>query len=409
VSLSLKLAWRNIWRQKRRTWLTALAIVFSNALLVFMISLQFGSYDMMINNTLQTLSGHIQIQHPKFQKDQKMRYVLPDIRALSRRLRGALKSARVSARGEAFALASSEQRSFGIQILGVEPVYEQGVSTLPGLVKQGRYLQAANAPEIVIGSVLARNLKLSVGDEITLLGSDLQGGFAAGIATVVGIIDSGSKDIDRGLAEVPLGWFQEVFAMGDKGHVIVIRCPALEQIDETMTRIRGLLDNNFEWAALDWEALQPGLKQAIQADLSSGWFMYGVLIVLVSFSMLNTMLMSVLERTREFGILLALGIRPGKLASLVLFETILIASLGLLIGAALGWVIAVYFHHAGFSYPGMEEFAERFNLPSKMYPSITVFTVFLGPGVVFFFSLLAAVYPALRLFSLQPVAAMRAV
>jgi len=409
VSLSLKLAWRNIWRQKRRTWLTALAIVFSNALLVFMISLQFGSYDMMINNTLRIMSGHIQVQHPKFQEDQKMRFTLPDIRGLSRVLRQTLEHARVSARGEAFALASSEQRSFGIQVLGVESEYEEGVSTLPGLVSQGRYLQGGNTAEIVIGSVLARNLKVTVGDEITLLGNDLQGGFAAGIATVVGIIDSGSSDIDRSLAEVPLGWFQEVFAMGDAGHAIVVRCATLEQTEQTAKRIRGLLGNGFSWSVLDWEALQPGLKQAIQADLSSGWFMYGVLIILVSFSMLNTMLMSVLERTREFGILMALGIRPGKLASLVLFETFLIASLGLLIGAALGWGIAVYFHQSGFTYPGMEEFAKRFNLPARMYPSVTVFTIFLGPGVVFFFSLLASVYPALRLFRLQPVAAMRAV
>jgi len=137
--------------------------------------------------------------------------------------------------------------------------------------------------------------------------------------------------------------------------------------------------------------------------------MYGVLILLVSFSMLNTMLMSVMERTREFGILMALGIRSSKLASLVMYETILIAGLGLLIGAALGWIIALYFHQAGFSYPGMDEMGERFNLPAKMYPSVTAFTVFLGPGIVFLFSVLAAVYPALRLIRLQPVAAMRAV
>jgi len=408
VILSLKLAWRNIWRQKRRTWLTAVAIIFSNSLLVFMISLQFGSYDMMINNTLQTLTGHIQVQHPDFNKDQRMRYTLPHVRQLSGTLRHGLGDARVTARGEAFALASSERRSFGIEILGVEPRYERGVSTLPGLISKGRYLNEGASPEIVIGSILARNLKVTAGDDITLLGSDLQGGFAAGIVKIVGIIESGSTEIDRSVAEVPLAWFQDVFAMGDKGHAIVIRCRDLESIQATIARIRGLLKKNFAWSILDWEALQPGLKQAIQADLSSGWFMYAVLIILVSFSVLNTMLMSVLERTREFGVLMALGIRPAKLASLVMFETSLIASLGLLIGAALGWMIVLYFHQAGFSYPGMDEMAKRFNLPPRMYPSITAFSVLLGPGVVFVSSLMAAVYPALRLFRLQPVAAMRA-
>jgi len=120
------------------------------------------------------------------------------------------------------------------------------------------------------------------------------------------------------------------------------------------------------------------------------------------------MLMSVLERTREFGVLMALGVPPAKLSSLVMFETILIAGLGLLIGVALGWMVTLYFHQTGFSYPGMEELADRFNLPGRMYPSITLLSLFLGPGVVFAFSLLAAVYPAMRLFRLRPVAAMTA-
>ncbi len=136
--------------------------------------------------------------------------------------------------------------------------------------------------------------------------------------------------------------------------------------------------------------------------------MYIVLIVLVAFSVLNTQLMSVLERTREFGVIMALGIRPRRLAWLVMLETILMACLGLAIGVLLGWLVARYFHAVGFQYPGMEEMAEKFNLPGRMYPSVTFFTMMLGPSVVFLFSLAAAVYPALRLFRLHPVQAMRA-
>ncbi|NNK31792.1 MAG: FtsX-like permease family protein, partial [Xanthomonadales bacterium] len=161
-------------------------------------------------------------------------------------------------------------------------------------------------------------------------------------------------------------------------------------------------------AVLDWNALHPGLKQAIQADLSSAWLMYGVLIVLVAFSVLNTQLMSVLERTREFGVITALGIRPRKLAALVMLETALMALIGLAIGVFLGWLVALYFNTVGFSYPGMEEVAQRFNLPGKMYPSVTLFSMMLGPVVVFLFCLLASVYPAMRLFRLLPVEAMRA-
>jgi ABC-type antimicrobial peptide transport system permease subunit len=160
---------------------------------------------------------------------------------------------------------------------------------------------------------------------------------------------------------------------------------------------------------LNWEKLQPGLKQAIQADFTSAWFMYGVLIVLVAFSVLNTQLMSVLERTREFGVMMALGVKPARLGSLVITETIVMSGLGLAIGAVLGIVMTWYLSIVGFTYPGMEEMAVRFNLPDRMYPSLSFLSIMLGPGIVFLFSLLASIYPAVRLFFLQPIAAMRAV
>ena len=153
----------------------------------------------------------------------------------------------------------------------------------------------------------------------------------------------------------------------------------------------------------------PGLKQAIQADMTSAWFMYAVLIVLVAFSVLNTQLMSVLERTREFGVIMALGIKPHRLALLVLLETFLMAALGFLIGVLLGAVVTGYFAYAGFAYPGMDELAAKFNMPAVIHPSLGPLSMTLGPAVVFVFCLFAAVYPALKLYGLRPVEAMRAV
>ena len=407
--LDLRMAWRNLWRHSRRTWLTATAMIFSNVLLVFMISLQFGSYDMMINNTLQAFSGHIQVQHPGYNENPKIRDSVPAVLALEEELAQTLPDARMAARAAGFALASSERRSFGIQVIGVQPALEPGVSTIPGLVSEGRFLNDMMAPEIVIGAVMARNLRVSIGDELTLLGSGRDGSFAAGVVSVVGIFETGSSDMDRSFAEVPLGYFQETFFMGDHGHSVVIAVDNLDQVATGVTRVRSALGERDGLAVLDWDALQPGLKQAIQADLSSAWFMYGVLIILVAFSVLNTQLMSVLERTREFGVITALGIKPGKLAFLVILETALMALIGLAIGLFLGWLVALYFNTVGFSYPGMEEMADRFNLPGKIYPSVTPFSMVLGPLVVFVFCLLASIYPALRLFRLQPVEAMRAV
>ena len=119
--LYLRMAWRNLWRHARRTWLTAMAMIFSNVLLVFMISLQFGSYQMMIDNTLQAFTGHLQIQKQGYNDDPKLRNSFTAIQPLAARLRDELGDARVAARGIAFAMTSSEQRSYGLQITGVEP------------------------------------------------------------------------------------------------------------------------------------------------------------------------------------------------------------------------------------------------------------------------------------------------
>jgi ABC-type lipoprotein release transport system permease subunit len=383
-------------------------MVFSNTLLVFMLSVQFGTYDLMINNTLQSFSGHLQVQAPGYKDDLKMRQSVPDIQVLAETLRDDLSFQNVAARGAAFALASSEERSYGIQVYGVEPIFEPGVSNIPGLIKEGRFLGDINVTEIVIGKVLARNLRVSLDDELTLLGTDRNGSFAAAIVTIVGIFDSGISDIDRSIAEIPLGLFQDTFTMDGAGHQIIITTPNLSYVPTAKQRAKELLPFDSTLVVHDWEALQPGLKQAIRADLTGAWFMYGLLVILVAFSVMNTQLMSVLERTKEFGIVMSLGLTPGRLGRLVILETALMGIVGLVLGTLLGTLVTSWFTLSGFAYAGMDELAANFNLPARIYPEVTFETLFVGPVLVFVGTLASALYPAFRLHWLQPVEAMRA-
>jgi putative ABC transport system permease protein len=405
MNIVLRLAWRNLWRHARRTWLTIGAMVFSNTLLVFMISFQFSMYDLMIDNTLQVFSGHMQVQAPGYKDDQKMRQVVPAVQPLADQLRRELDSQTIAARGWAFGLASSEERSYGIGIYGVEPEFEINVSNIPGLIKDGQYLERGDAMEIVIGRMLARNLRVGVGDELTILGSGLDGSFAAAVVTIVGIFDSGVKEIDRNVAEMPLAAFQDVFYMEGAGHQVVILAQTLDEAPMVQERVAAALPDGL--VVHDWTVLQPGLKQAIQADMSSAFFMYGILVILVAFSVLNTQLMSVLERTHEFGVVMALGMKPGRLGRLVMLETALMGLLGFLFGAAAGALLTYWFSVNGLSYPGMEEMTANFNLPGRVYPQVSMLKTVFGPAVVFLFTLLAAAYPAWRLRRLHPVEAMR--
>jgi len=382
-------------------------MVFSNILLVFMMSLQFGMYGLMIDNALQIFTGHMQVQAPGYKDDQKMRQVVPDILPLANTIRDELGRDTVAARGWAFALASSDDRSFGIGVYGVEPEFEPRVSNIPGLVLEGRYLQAEDAAEIVVGSVLARNLHVSVGDELTLLGSGVDGSFAATVTVIVGIFESGVTDIDRNIAEIPIGLFQDTFFMEGAGHQVVIVGDNLDAVPEMQARVRSVLPADSDLLVPDWDELQPGLKQAIQADMGSSFFMYFILVVLVAFSVLNTQLMSVLERTREFGIVMALGLKPGRLGRLVVLETAMMGVMGTILGAAAGALVTSWFTSNGLAFPGMDEMGAKFNLPTRMFPQINALTLLAGPAIVFVFTMLASIYPAVRLHWQNPVDAMR--
>ena len=408
MSINFRLAWRNLWRHPRRTWLTVGAMVFSNIILVFLISLQLGMYGMMINNSLRAQTGHLQVQAPGYKDDHKIRRVVSDVIGLAAELRSALGTGEVAARASAFVLASSADRTYGLEITGVEPEFESRVSSLPGLINEGRFLSDMAAGEIVIGCVLARNLWVEVGDELTFLGSGLDGSFAAAVVTVVGIFDSGMPDVDRGFAEIPLGFFQETFTMGTAGHAVVIMAPDLLQVGGVQSRASTSLPEGEDLVIHDWDALLPGLKQAIQADFASAWFMYAVLVVLVAFGVLNTQLMSVLERTKEFGIVISLGVTPRRLGRMVMLETTMMGALGMLLGVLLGGALVLWLNQTGFSYPGLEDMAGKFNLPGRIYPQFSAIGLLLGPLIVLASSVAASLYPAIRLRRLEPVAAMRA-
>ncbi len=406
-STTFTLAWRNIWRHPRRTLLTIAAMVFADILLIFMLGLQLGQYRMMIDNSLALVSGQMQVQAVNYLDDPKMNRSIPAADTLAEKIRTTINLEAVASRAYGFAMVSSEKRTLGVQVSGVDPLREQQVSTLPGLISSGRYLSSANANEAVIGSTLARNLKLVVGDEVTLLGSGRDGSMATAVLPLVGIFESGNREIDRQIIAIPLQSFRQIFSMGTDAHSIIIGGKR-ELGDKYKKSIESLIKDNDKLVLLSWEKLLPGLKQAIEADFFSAWLMYAVLIILVAFSMLNTILMSVLERTHEFGILLALGVRHSKLGKMIFTESTLLALTGMIIGIASGSLLTFYFSKTGISYPGLEEMSARFNLPPVILPEVSLRTVIPGPLAVFLASALSSIYPVWHIRKLNPVQAMQA-
>jgi putative ABC transport system permease protein len=412
VNIDMKMAWRNIWRNPRRTLLTVLAISFACVLLVFMLSFQFGSYATMINSSVRIHTGHLQIQARGYQQDPKMQLVVQNPGAVGSMLDRISRVKAYTFRANAFALVSSAERTYGVMITGIDPNREARVSTLAHTIQQGRYLSDQPAgdgmPHALIGRLLARNLKVTVGDELTVLGQGRDGSVAATVLKVRGIFASGQDAMDRSTIQMPLKAFQSVFSMAGAVHEVVIMAKDLADVPAVKTAIARRLPgiaNDPPLVVLDWTQLMPGLPQAIHMDLISGAVFYLILIMVVAFSILNTFLMSILERTHEFGIMMAMGAKPGRLTRLVLAESVSMTLVGILTGVVIGCLVTWYFMAHGINLGSSSEILRQFGIPSIFYPHLTPLTATVGPGAVFVITLLAALYPALRIRKLRPVEA----
>jgi ABC-type lipoprotein release transport system permease subunit len=413
VLLDVKMAWRNIWRNPRRTLLTISAIAFACILLVFMLSFQFGSYDTMINSSVKINTGHLQIQAEGYNENRKMRLVVSEPETIGQALSKVPEIEAFTSRSRSFALASSLKRTYGAMIVGIDPASEARVSTLGTIVREGNYLSndgpSEGLTQALVGRLLARNLGVGLDDEITILGQGRDGSVAATVVRVHGIFDSGMDTFDRSTIQIPLPDFQEVFTMEKAVHEVVVLGHSLADVPVIKDRISGALSENAKTRSLvvlDWDELMPGLKQAIHMDLVSGAFFYLILIMVVAFSILNTFLMAILERTHEFGIMMAMGTRPGRLTRLVLTESAGMTLVGVAVGILLGCMLTTYFQAAGIDLSGSSEILSQYGIPSRLYPRLTLLSATAGPLVVLLITLAAALYPALKIRRLKPVEAM---
>jgi ABC-type lipoprotein release transport system permease subunit len=232
---------------------------------------------------------------------------------------------------------------------------------------------------------------------------------AAALLTVRGIFDSGVDELDRSSVQMPLAAFQETFTMGGAVHQVVAVASSIWEVPEikaaAAAKIAGL-EQQPSLVVLDWNELMPGLMEGIKVDIASGFLFYIALIGVVAFSILNTFLMAFFERTREYGVMMALGTTPGRLSRLMLLESISMTVIGVAAGIALGCAVTLYVQSVGIDVSGASELLARYGITGRMYPRLSPASALIGPGLVFLITAVTAVYPALKIRRLRPVEAM---
>jgi ABC-type lipoprotein release transport system permease subunit len=308
-------------------------------------------------------------------------------------------------RANGFGLLANGERSFAAAVVGLDPVADPEVAKISTMIKSGRALSSEDDASIVLGEGLARNLRVDLGDPVTLLGSAVDGSVAADVLTLVGIFGAGVPELDRQIAQMPLSRFNETFFMDGDVHLIAVSGPSLPSVEAAEQQLTHIA-NEFEVTYLDWAELRPEVRQAISLDQSTAMLMYGTLVVVVVFVILNTLYMSVLERTREFGMLLALGMKPGQIGRMVWAEMIFLSLLGTGSGIILGIALTAYFQNVGIGIEGMGDVYAEWGLPSRFYPVMTLERVLVGPAAIVGSIALLGIIPYRRVLGLEPVKAM---
>jgi putative ABC transport system permease protein len=402
--LTLKMAFRNIFRQKRRSLFTGLSVVAGFALAAIFIGWADGSYDNIIDQFTRNRLGHIQI-HEKTYLDRPSLYKTVDHAAevgeiLDRTAGVEAWAPRVYAPG----LAAAGEKSAGVQIVGLDPAREDVATGFVRKLLEGRTFSGARAGEVILGRGLAEVLQARVGGEVVIISQAADGSIANDSYKVVGIAATGDDLSDRVSFFLPLGTAQELLVLDGRVHEIAVIVRKLGQ-EDGIARLISARISDPDLAVETWQVFAHSFYLAMKADKAGMWVLLLVIVVIVAVGVLNTVLMSVLERRREYGLLKAVGTKPRQIIGLVLLEVVFLSLLAMVIGAGLGLGTNVLLARHGIKFSegltwgGMvfDTMKSEVNLRSFAIPAVTVIVC----------AVLVTLIPALKAARTEPAKTMR--
>ncbi len=395
---------RNLTGNLRRTLLTISAIAAGLGSLIFLWGFNDGLHRNMLSNFQDAIIGSIQIHQQGFFEHPRLSLYLKSPDKVLQEIQAAGVS-RLARRLETFALATSDQTTEGVMLIGMEPIPEAGVTQLDKRIGEGRFLQPDDAYTLILGATTANNLRVEIGDPVVMVGYDRYGAMVAEEFTLVGIITSGEMGLDRGMALTNLTALQEMLDMPDSITGIVLRVPENEIHNLADSLSLKLADEDL--AVMPWSKMFPVVQEWI--TLHNGFLYVFVIIVLfiVIAGELNTMLLSMLERTRELGVFMAIGTSPNQIGLMLLLEAVLIGCIGALFGIFFGVALVLITGQTGLDLSLLLGSTTRFYVDPVIYPELNLDHLGVTVISILSASFLAGLYPAWRAIKLQPVEAIR--
>jgi putative ABC transport system permease protein len=404
-----KLAWRNLWRNKRRTLLTLGAVTLYCWLLLWFLWFGDGAHDGMIENYVRILTGHVQIHARGFRDDMSVMKRIREPASIAAAIEGTDKVAAYSFRIKTYALAAAHGDSAGAFVLAFDPRRERGVSNMHKSLREGRFLEEGRGREVVVGYVLAENLGLKIGDEIAIMVQAADGSMGADKFKVVGLADVGISSMNNSLVMMNLADAQALLAYGDAVNEIIVMADDSYDVDRVCRELKRKIDLS-RYEVLSWKEAAPEMKELVELDWASFVLMMAVFAVVALLGIMNTVVMSVFERVREFGIMTAMGLKPGQLARLVVTETFLLTLVATAIGFGLAAVTTYFNTIYGFDmgvFGAQESLADWGMANTLFFAKFSVKFFVIAFVSVVGMALVASLYPALKAAAMRPVEALK--
>ena len=391
MSTNIKIAWRNLWRNKRRTLITVASIFFGVLLSAYMTSMQEGSYEKMVDMVVKYYSGYMQVHHENYWESKSINDTFEDTPQLRQSILDHPEVDFVIPRLESFALASSEELTKGVLVMGIEPESEDRLTSLKGNVNQGSYLQA-NDQGLLVGEGLAKYLHLGVNDTLVMISQGYHGISAAGKYPIRGIIKHASPQLNKMIVYMTLPNSQDFFSTGNRLTSLVVNITDTDLLNRSLKQLRA--DLKPPYSIMSWQEMSPEMVQQIESDRAGGIIMKAVLYIVIGFGILGTIMMMIAERRREFGVMIAIGMQRIKLGAILFYETLFIGTIGALSGLLVSIPILMIQAQNPIPLTGQAaQVMDDYGFEPYMFFSLTPSVFWHQALTVFIITMVIAIYP----------------
>ena len=396
----LKLAWRNIWRNKRRSFIVLISVVVGLAAIVLTDGLSNGMMSQMLFNQINLDVSHLQIHKNGFDRNKIVKNFIPDYKHVESTLQTNPEVEAYSKRVFATGILSSASNSSGVIIYGINPDEESKVSIVKSSIINGKYLGSGKR-EIIIGKKLAEKLGVEVGDKIVAMSNTLKGDIGSDAFRIIGIFQTSSSGFDKMTVYVQALTEQEMLGIGDNYHEFAVIAKDYTKINLVKNNVETKLGSDYE--VFTYRDLLPMLIYQMELYKESMMILNVIIGLALIFGIINTMLMSVFERIREFGVLMAIGMKNSRLYLMIVFEAFILGIFGTFVGLICGLLLDIPLAHSGINLSIFATGLESFGVGAVIYPVLSIGNLINAVLFMPFVAVVGALYPAYKAIKLEPI------